>query len=526
MPARSRTAAVAEPVRTLELVAASKSFGGVPAIEGVDLKLEEQTVHVLVGENGAGKSTIVKVLSGIHQLSEGQINLNGRPVTFNAPRDAIRRGIVTIHQELMLVPDLTVAENIFLGKEPLTAARFVDKKTMRRKAQEVLAHLKQDFSPDARVRGLGIAQQQMVEIARALMNNCRVLILDEPTAAITDKETGILFDTIRGLKNAGVAILYISHRLEELFEIGDRTTILRNGRKVFTGPTATQTIDGMIHHMIGRELGAEYPALPPAGEAVALTARDVAVPGKLRDVSIELCQGEILGFYGLIGAGRTELMRTLFGLEVMSAGTIEITGRGAAPGSPREAIARGVGMIPEDRKKQGLLLQRSVRENISLASLGALSRFGFTRKGAEIALVDGYIRDLAIKTERRETRVLHLSGGNQQKVVISKVLSTRPDIVIFDEPTRGIDVGAKQEVYRAMLELIGWGKSILMVSSDIREVLGMSHRIVVMCNGTVTAQLAREDATQERILFHAFPRADASARADGLRAEIQRGARH
>jgi ABC-type sugar transport system ATPase subunit len=352
----------------------------------------------------------------------------------------------------------------------------------------------------------------MVEIARALMNNCKVLILDEPTAAITDKEVQILFSTIRSLKERGVAILYISHRLEELFIVGDHTTILRNGRKVFSGDTATQSISGLIQHMIGRDLGEEFPDLPTAHDEVVLEVKNINVPGKLRNVSYTLRRGEIVGFYGLIGAGRTELMRTLFGLERKTAGTIELSGQKRTVDSPRQAIHHRIGMLPEDRKKQGLILRRSVKENISIASLPSLSRFGFLKRRRETDLVAAYIRELSIRTDRQETKVLHLSGGNQQKVVISKVLSTSPDIIIFDEPTRGIDVGAKQEVYRAMLRLLERGKSILMVSSDIREVIGMSHRVMVMCAGAIAAEIPRERATQELILSHSFPRTEGLSR--------------
>lgn len=497
----------ADAIRSLELVDASKSFDGVQALSGVSINLEAGKVHVLVGENGAGKSTVVRALSGIHPLSSGHIRINGDEVHFPTPMEAIRRGIVTIHQELMLVPDMTVAENLFLGKELTNKSGFLAKSAMIEEARKVLAGLKQEFSPLEKISRLGIAQKQMVEIAKALINNCKVLILDEPTAAITDKEISILFETIRSLKRQGVAILYISHRLEELFVIGDHTTILRNGRKVFNGETASQSVETLIKYMIGRDLGDEFPELPPAQDEVVLRIDNIDVPGKLSNVSCRLRRGEILGFYGLIGAGRTELMRALFGLEHRTAGTIEFRGHQQNVTSPRVAISHRIGMVPEDRKKQGLVLRRSVKENISIASLGRLSRFGFLRKRAEADLVQTYIKALSIKTEKQQTPVLTLSGGNQQKVVIAKVLSTSPDIVIFDEPTRGIDVGAKQEVYRAMLKLLAQGKSILMVSSDIREVIGMSHRVMVMCSGGIAAELSRELATQESILFHSFPKA-------------------
>ncbi len=500
-------------IQRFELTNASKSFAGVQALSGVNIHLEAGEVHVLVGENGAGKSTLVKILSGIYRPDEGELRINGDRVVFTSPMDAISRGIVTIHQELMLVPELTVAENVFLGKEHVGRLAILDKHTMLRRTGEILAYLKQDFSPSAKVSSLGIAQQQMVEITRALVNNCKVLILDEPTAAITDKEIGILFDTIRSLKARGVAILYISHRLEELFLIGDRTTILRNGKVVYNGRTGDQSIADLIRHMIGREFGDEFPALPKAGSEVVLEVRDIDVPRKLRGVSCTLQRGEILGFYGLIGAGRTELMRTLFGLENRIGGTIRVFGKAWRPSSPRDAIAGGIGMIPEDRKRQGLLLERSVKENIGLSSADKFSRFGFLSKRRERDLVARFIRTLGIKTSRQDTKVINLSGGNQQKVVISRVLSTAPDIVIFDEPTRGIDVGAKQEVYRAMLDLLSRGKSILMVSSDIREVIGMSHRVIVMCEGQIAAELPRAEATQDRILHHSFPNAELALQA-------------
>jgi ribose transport system ATP-binding protein len=494
-------------IKFIELVGASKSFSGVRALTEVDLRLDAGEVNVLVGENGAGKSTIVKILSGVYQPDDGEIRLNGRPVKFASPVDAINRGIITIPQELMLVPEMTVTENLFLGKEHLKNG-FLDKRAMIVKARETLKRLKQDFSPTAKVRHLGIAQQQMVEIGKALLNRCKILILDEPTAAITDKETQILFETIRSLKAQGVAILYISHRLEELFVIGDRTTILRNGHRVYSGPTASQSVGEMIQKMIGRELGNEFPSLPEPGGEVALRVETLSAPGKVEDISFSLRRREVVGFYGLIGAGRTELMRTLMGLERKTAGTIKVFGKETLIDSPRAAIASGLGMVPEDRKRQGLVLQRSVRENISLASVDKFAWFGFLNKIKEAELAGRFIRALSIKTDRQETKVHALSGGNQQKVVISKVLSTAPEIVIFDEPTRGIDVGAKQEVYRAMLDLLGEDKSIILVSSDIREVLGMSHRIVVMCGGRISAELPKESATQEIILTHSFPKAD------------------
>ncbi len=495
-------------IEQLELVGVTKSFSGVRALTNIDLRLDAGEANVLVGENGAGKSTIVKILSGVYQPDDGEIRLNGRPVKFSSPVDAISHGIITIHQELMLVPEMTVAENLFLGKEHLKSG-FLDKGAMIVKAGEILKQLKQEFPPTSKIRHLGIAQQQMVEIAKALLNRCKILILDEPTAAITDKETQVLFETIRDLKAQGVAILYISHRLEELFVIGDRTTILRNGHRVHNDQTRSLSIGVMIQKMIGRDLGQEFPSLPEPGVETVLNVEGVSVPGKVENASFHLRRGEIVGFYGLIGAGRTELMRALFGLERKVAGIIRIFGKERPNNSPRAAIASGLGMIPEDRKRQGLVLQRSVRENISLACVDRFSVFGFLQRAKEAELAARFIRTLSIKTDRQETKVHALSGGNQQKVVISKVLSTSPEIVIFDEPTRGIDVGAKQEVYRAMLDLLAEGKAIILVSSDIREVIGMSHRVIVMCGGKISAELPKESATQEIILTHSFPKAEA-----------------
>lgn len=491
-------------LKKLELVGASKAFSGIYALQDVDIELNAGEVHVLIGENGAGKSTLVKILSGVYQLDAGQLKINGKPVTLASPMDAIKRRIITIHQELMLVDHLTVAENIFLGKEHTRKSGFLNKKRMVEESAKLLAELKQDFSPLAKISDLGIAQKQMVEIAKALANNCQLLILDEPTATITNKEVEILFQTIERLKKQGVAMLYISHRLEELHQLGDRATILRNGQKVHSGPMKDLSIEDMIRHMIGRDLGQEFPTLPPPGEKEVLKVSNVNVPGKLKNAGFRLNQGEILGFYGLIGAGRTELMRTLFGLEHLTEGTFMLNGKPLEVKSPRKTMRQGIGLVPEDRKGQGLILERSVKENVSIASLDQLAHLGFLKKKKEAAMVQDCIREYAIKTHDQETKVLHLSGGNQQKVVIAKVMSTVPDIIIFDEPTRGIDVGAKQEVYRAMIELLEQGKSIIMVSSDLREMIGMSHRIIVMSNGAVTAEIPREQATQELILSHAF----------------------
>ncbi len=501
----------------LELRGVSKRFPGVLALEGVDFALRRSEVHVLVGENGAGKSTVVKILSGIYQPDAGEIRLDGRAVALRDPHTAQRLGISTVHQELNLVPHLDVGRNVFLGREPLRGpGGVIDSRRLYAAAGAQLAALGVDLDPRTSVRRLGVALQQMVEIAKALVAEARVLILDEPTAAITTEEAERLFLTVERLRERGTAVLFISHHLEDATRIGDRATVLRDGRHVATLPMAGTTPRDLIRLMVGRDLTQQYPKQPSAPGAVALRVEGLSRRGVLHDVSFMVRRGEVLGIAGLVGAGRTELARAIFGIDPIDGGRIEVDGRAARIGNPRTAIRHRLALLPEDRKQQGLVLPLSVADNVCLAAPDKLGGpAGLVPPRARLRAARRFIGALRVRTPGPRQRVLNLSGGNQQKVVLAKWLLTEADVFVFDEPTRGIDVGAKVEVYRLMNDLLANGAAIVMISSELPEVLGMSDRVAVMRGGRIVAELAREEATQEAIMTLAAAPVEAPAATEG-----------
>lgn len=496
----------------LDMKEIGMEFPGVKALDGVSLTLRKGEVLALLGENGAGKSTLMKILSGVYPYPSysGEFYIDGRPCRFNGTRAAAEVGVAIIHQELNLVPGLTVAENIWLGREPLALPWLgvVNVREMERRSAGVLARMQADISPSAMVADLSVGQQQLVEIAKALTFDARILIMDEPTSALAQGEVSRLFDLIRTLKKQGVAIVYISHKLDEIYAVADRVTVLRDGRYVGTRDTAGVTRDELVAMMVGRELNELYPKAPARTGEVTLEVENLSAgrPGRpsewaLRDISFQVRAGEILGIAGLLGSGRTEIATALFGAwEGPVTGRVIIRGQEGIPRSPGEAIARGLALVTEDRKLSGLVLGMTSGENISLASLKALSRWGVVNSRSEASLVDRFIRELRIKVAGPQQAVGTLSGGNQQKVVVAKWLATAPRVLVLDEPTRGIDVGAKAEIYQLMNDLAARGVAILMISSELPEVLAMSDRVLVMHQGRVAGVLTRAEATQERIM--------------------------
>jgi len=486
----------------LEALHVHKRFPGVHALNDVSLDVRPGEVLALVGENGAGKSTLMKILAGAISPDEGTILVDGHPVSHFSPRRSQDLGIGIIYQELSLVDALSVAENIFLGDLPERRGvpGRVDWPQLWRRSDDLLGRVGCHVRARTLVRRLSVAQKQMVEIARALARNVRVLILDEPTSSLTAQETATLFGIISLLRERGVGIIYISHRLEEIFAIADRVTVLRDGRLVGTLPVAEATTDGLVRMMVGRDLAHLFVRAQGAASAVCLEVRGLSRVGALKDVSFQLRAGEVVGLAGLVGSGRTELARCVFGADPFDAGEIVLNGRPAKLHSPRDAVRLGIGLVPEDRKLQALVLRMSVRENVTLPVLSRLGSAFFPSRARERSLVDGFVRSLTIRTPSIEQRVGALSGGNQQKVIIARWLATEPKVLILDEPTRGIDVGAKAEVHALIARLAEQGVAILMISSELPEILGMSHRILVMREGRLVADIPRADATEERIV--------------------------
>ena len=487
----------------LEMRGITKSFFGNKALNNVDFEIRKGEVHVLVGENGAGKSTLMKILSGAYTKDTGAIIWNGQEVQIAGPLSAQKIGISIIYQEFNLIRGMSVSENLFLGREPLTALGFVDASLRDRQTREWLDRLSvANVRPTDLVQDLSTAQSQFVSIAQALSRGARLIIMDEPTAALTPKETQTLFCLIRGLKKDGVSVIFISHHLNELFEIGDRITVLRDGQFVATLDVEQTHKDEIIRLMVGRELSGEFPARTATPSEPILEVHDLSRRGALQAVSFELRRGEILGIAGLVGSGRTELVRALYGADPRDGGEIRLFDHPIQIHSPRDSIRNGIGLLPEERKLQGVILGMSVRKNITLAKLEKVVKGKFISEYRERMLAADFIKNLNVKTPSSDTLIQNLSGGNQQKAVLAKWLFTDADILIFDEPTRGIDVGAKYEIYKIMNELTDRGKGIIMISSELPEIIGMSDRVLVMWNGKISAQFDRgtEPLTQEKIM--------------------------
>ena len=482
----------------LEMRSITKRFPGVVALDGVDFELERGEVHVLLGENGAGKSTLVKMLAGAYRPDEGEILLTGEAASISSATDAQKLGISTIYQEFNLVPQFTVAENIFLGRQPRRFG-FVDRRKMREEARKLLDRMKVLVDPDALVSNLGVAQRQMVEIAKALSLNARILIMDEPTASLSGQEVERLFEIVRGLKEEEVAMIFISHHLEEVSEIGDRVTVLRDGKVVDRVPASTKHSE-LVRMMVGRSVEAQFPRRRPELGEVLLEVKNLSREGVLEDVSFSLRSGEVVGVAGIVGAGRTELARAIFGADPGHAGEVWVERRRMERGDPREAKRRGMGFVTEDRQGQGIVPPLSVAENLGLASLKRNTHVGLVNRREQRKQARKMIEDLNIRTPGPEQEIRYLSGGNQQKAVIGKWLLADSKVLIMDEPTRGIDVGAKVEIYELMNELTENGAGILMISSDLPEVLGMSDRILVMSGGRITGELSVEEANGENVM--------------------------
>ncbi|MGI3448647.1 D-xylose ABC transporter ATP-binding protein [Citrobacter freundii] len=490
----------------LQMSHITKRFPGVLALSNVDFALRKGEVHALLGENGAGKSTLMKILSGVYQPDEGDIIFEGKSVTFANPLSAQSAGITIIHQEFNLFPELTVEENIFIGREFCKNNRWrLDEKQQRQAAIDILQKLNLNISPETLVADLTVAQQQMVEIAKAISVNAKILIMDEPTAALTETEIDSLFQVTRLLKEQGTGIVYISHRLEELALIADRATVMRDGQFIATVDYDAVKISDLIAMMVGRDLGNIYPRRGPlAQRKPVLEVSGLTRNGVLNNIDFTLYQGEILGFAGLMGAGRTELARAIFGADPIDGGTLKLNGKVTVIKDIPDAIKQGISYLTEDRKKEGLALGLSVERNIMLGNYPEYSdRYGNVDSKRCQKTSEEQVKALRIKTPHLEQAALNLSGGNQQKIIIARWVCKDTDILIFDEPTRGIDVGAKLEIYELMNRLVAKGKSIIMISSELPEVLGMCDRILVMRNGRITGELASDDATQEKIMQYA-----------------------
>ncbi len=487
----------------VELNGIVKQFGGVQALKGVDFSLFPGEVHALVGENGAGKSTLVKILAGIYRPDKGVVKVSGDVLDLRSPTQAQDLGIAVVQQEPMMFPDLDVAENVFMGRHPRDRFGRVDWKRMYREVDQLLASLDVSLSSHAPVQGLSVAEQQLVEIAKALSLQARVLVLDEPTAALSAHEVDELFAIVKQLRERGVAILFVSHRLEEVFMIADRLTIFRDGAHIITAPVSEMTTEEIIKHMVGRELSNLFPKGTTEIGDVVLEVRHLTRPGVFSDISFQLHQGEILGLAGLVGAGRTEVAQVLFGIDQAGSGEILLKGKTVRIRSPQQAMEFGIAYVPEDRHLHGLGMNFSIASNVTLAILRQVSRLGLVAPRRERTVASEYSRQLSVRSEGVEQLVNALSGGNQQKVVLGKWLATNPLVLILDEPTRGIDVGAKAEVHRIISELAAKGLAIILISSELPEVLAMADRVIVLHEGRITGTFSHSEATQERVMFAA-----------------------
>ncbi|MER9334868.1 sugar ABC transporter ATP-binding protein [Mesorhizobium sp. M0293] len=494
-------AAIDTSVPALELRGIDKRFPGVVALDNVDFSLEPGKIHALMGENGAGKSTLIKIMAGVYGKDAGTIRLRGHEVDIKSPRDSLKEGIKVVFQEIALISEFTVAENIFLEGYPTGRAGSIDWKKIRADSAALFHRIGFNVDPAARTGSLPVSQQQMVEIARALAHEARVVVMDEPTSSLTPNEVSLLFTVIRRLASLGIAVVYVSHKLDEVFEIADTVTVLRDGRHISTRPIGEHTNDTLIQDMIGRRIDNLFPRQRgAAGSKVALSVENLSTAKKLTDVSFEARAGEVLGFFGLMGAGRTELAKAIVGYDPITAGTITVDGSRLVPHDTRTGVKLGIGLLTEDRKSEGLMGELPVYQNASLASLGAFARLGFVDKAKEHKAVQDYVDRFRIKTPSLFQQVKNLSGGNQQKVLIARWLMRGLKVIVVDEPTRGIDVGAKSEIFALIDRLAGEGLAVVMMTSEMPELLGLADRIAVMCEGRLTAIMSREEATQEKIL--------------------------
>ena len=483
----------------LKLEHVSKSFPGVKALDDVSFSIKKGSVHALVGENGAGKSTMINILAGIYHADEGEIIFNGAKATFKTPHESQMAGISVVHQELVMPETLTVAENIFLGNL-IYKNHLVDWEAINRKSTELLNMIGIKIGVNTIVGELSVAQRQMVEICKAINHNCSLLIMDEPSATLSEKEQKIMFETIKKLRDKGLTVIYISHRLEEIFDLADTLTVLRDGKVVKTMPVSEVDRKQLISLMVGRELVNEYPKEKFEPGEVVLEVKNLNRKGVLHDISFTARKGEILGFAGLVGAGRTEVARAVMGIDKISSGEIFFKGKQVVQKDLRQAIKNGFGLVPEDRRKQGFVAVAPVSENICMVNMGKIIKNGVVRKDLEVKYSKDYVSKLNIAVPSISTQVQFLSGGNQQKVVIAKWLLQDSDIIFLDEPTRGVDVGAKAEIYQLINQMVKSGKVIIMISSELPEVLGMCDRIIVMHEGKISGELMREEATQEKIM--------------------------
>ena len=487
----------------IQMSGISKSFSGNQVLNDVSFELANGEIHALMGENGAGKSTLMKILSGIHHKDSGHIRVDGEEQTFKTIKDSERCGIHVIHQELNILPDLSVAENLFLGKELTYGFGIMKRAEMRRQAHDLLCKLGLDIDPKTRAGDLSVGKQQLVEIAKAIASDAKYIVMDEPTAALTDREIQTLFETVRELKNKGISFVYISHRMEEIFAICDRITILRDGQYAGVRDIPKTSFDEIVAMMVGRELGERFPERQHCIGDTKLSVDNLCANHVFENVSFELRKGEVLVLAGLMGAGRTEVAQTLFGARKANSGSIAIDGQAVKIHNPIQAMQHKIGFVTEDRKTEGLLLDFSIQDNIMLTNFDKTCRMGITQPTSENQFVQKFIDQLAIRTTNAHLPVKSLSGGNQQKVVLAKWLGTEPDILILDEPTRGVDIGAKKEIYTIINQLAEAGVAILMISSELPEVIGMADRVLVMHEGRITGEVNKSNMTQENIMHYA-----------------------
>jgi ribose transport system ATP-binding protein len=486
--------------KVLEVINITKEFPGVKALDEVNLDLRKGEVHALCGENGAGKSTLIKILAGSYTKDTGEILFLGEPIVLHSAHDSLSLGIKVVFQELSLVPNMSVAENVFLESFPLKGNRSIDWKTMNAKTTEILGSIGLAINPTTPMKKLTVSQQQMVEIARALSHEAKVIIMDEPTSALSPKEIEALFKVIHHLKEIGISVLYVTHKLEEIFEICDRVTVFRDGKLVAVRKISECDTDIIVRDMVGREIQTLFPKTHTGMGEVVISVSNLSTEKKLKDVSLDVHAGEVLGVFGLLGAGRTELAKAIFGLDPVSGGEITVNGEKVRPNSTAHSTEMGMGLLTEDRKEEGLVLQMSVAQNMTLPSLKDFSRFGVIRRQDENKRSQEFVDKISIKTPSLKQKIMYLSGGNQQKVLLARWLMKKLKVIILDEPTRGIDVGAKAEIHKLIDDLANQGMAVIMMTSEMPELLGVSDNIIVMNDGKITGHFDRKEATQEKIL--------------------------